>query len=101
MMNVQASLPLSQGHHCPCCTGTIVNIAQALLLLLGQRHCHYPADFFALRLHGCCHRPGTSVVAPVELACLRHGVWVKLFKAATVCQLTAHMDSISMCSNTL
>ncbi len=31
----------------------------------------------------------------------RHGVWVQIFKAAIVCQLTTHMDSISMCSNTL
>ncbi len=31
----------------------------------------------------------------------RRGVWVQLFKAATVCKLTMHMDSISMCSNTL
>jgi hypothetical protein len=85
IVNVQASLPLSQWHHHPCCTGAITNIAGALLPWLRQR-CHpYCADFFALTLHGRCHHHCTSVVAPVNLACLCH--WAGGFTLVTLALL--------------
>jgi hypothetical protein len=55
----------------PHCTGTIANIAWALLPLLHQLCCLYCADLFALTLHEHHHSHCTGVVAPVDLACLR------------------------------
>jgi hypothetical protein len=74
--DAQASLPLSRWRCHTCCAGTIANIALALSHLLCQHCCHYSADLFALTLHGRRHGLCTGIVAPVELACLRYGVWV-------------------------
>ncbi len=79
-------LPTLHGHCCPYCTGIIFIILLAFL-------------------PSCCMGVVT-VVAPALLPPLSWRVCAvdcgyNYLKAATVCQLTVHMDSISMCSNTL
>jgi hypothetical protein len=59
-----ALLPSLRWPHCQDCTG--------IVLPLLPLHCSpYHADLFALMSHWHCHRHGTGVVAPVNLACLR------------------------------
>ncbi len=82
------SSPLSQWcHHHRQCTGVFAVVTMASLPLLHWRHCQdcmgivlpllplccspYCINLFALMLHWRHHHHYTSVVAPVNLACLR------------------------------
>ncbi len=76
-------LPSSRWHCChhPCtCIFTIVMVV--LLPSLRQHHCQHwhccphCTDLFPIMLHGCCKHCSTSIVAPIELTCLRHCIGI-------------------------